>query len=370
MKKLICLMLIATMCVTEISAIEGISARSAILMTENGEVLWENNADERLEPASVTKIMTLILVAEAIEEGRISLDDVITVSQYASSMGGSQIWLKEGEQMSVRDMLKALVVVSANDAATALAECIGGTEETFVRMMNDKAEELGMTNTTFVNCNGLDAEGHLTTARDIAIMSREALKHDIIFEYTKIWMDYIRNGESVLVNTNKMIRKYAGMTGLKTGYTSSAGYCLSATAERDGLSLIAVTMKNSTTDERSADITSMLNYGFANYKCVDVRNEVTIPEVAVELGKVDYVETELGGENEIVLSKNAENIEYVAEIAETIQAPVTKGEKVGEIVVKIDGKNVKTLDITAAETIEKLTLKEIFTKLMCIAISR
>ncbi|MBQ6933763.1 MAG: D-alanyl-D-alanine carboxypeptidase [Clostridia bacterium] len=370
MKKLICLMLIATMCVTEISAIEGISARSAILMTENGEVLWENNADERLEPASVTKIMTLILVAEAIEDERINLDDVITVSQYASSMGGSQIWLKEGEQMSVRDMLKALVVVSANDAATALAECIGGTEETFVRMMNDKAEELGMTNTTFVNCNGLDAEGHLTTARDIAIMSREALKHDIIFEYTKIWMDYIRNGESVLVNTNKMIRKYAGMTGLKTGYTSSAGYCLSATAERDGLSLIAVTMKNSTTDERTADITAMLNYGFTNYKCIDVQEKTEIPEISVQLGKQEYVATKLATDEKLVVAKNDENIEFIAEVDEKIKAPIAEDQKVGELTVKSDGKILKTIDIVASETVEKLTLKEIFTELMCIVLSR
>lgn len=370
MRKFICLMLGFVLLTSNIYAIEGIKAKSAILMAENGEVLWENNADERLEPASVTKIMTLVLVAEAVEKGQIALDDVVTVSKYAASMGGSQIWLEEGEKMSVQDLLKALVVVSANDAAVALAEHIAGTEQTFVKMMNEKASALGMKNTTFINCNGLDAEGHLTTARDIALMSKEAMKHDIIFEHTKIWMDYIRNGQSVLVNTNKMIRKYAGMTGLKTGYTSSAGYCLSATAERDGLSLIAVTMKNSTSDERTADITAMLNYGFTNYKCVDIQKEADLPEVAVKLGKAPFVKTELQGSDKILIEKHAENIEYIVNVEEEIEAPVEKGQKIGNLEVKSNGEILKNMEITAAESVEKLTLKEIFIKLMCVVLSR
>ncbi len=370
MKRFVCLILVFALCVFNVYAIDGIRAKSAILMAENGDVLWENNADERLEPASVTKIMTLILVAEAVENGQISMDDVVTVSSYAASMGGSQIWLEEGEKMCVRDLLKALIVVSANDAAVALAEHVAGTEETFVKMMNDKAEDLGMNNTTFINCNGLDAQGHLTSARDIAIMSREALKHDIIFEYTKVWMDHIRNGESVLVNTNKLIRQYAGMTGLKTGYTSTAGYCLSATAERDGLSLIAVTMKNTTTDERSADITAMLNYGFANYKCVNIMDEISMPEVDVLLGKREFVPVVVDGEAEIIINKNIDDITYNIQVEDEIRAPVVKGQKIGNVEIKTGESTIKTLEIIAGEPVEKLSLKEIYTELMRIVLSR
>ena len=370
MKKFICMVMVFVLCINSTYAMDGIKARSAILMAENGEVLWENNADEKLEPASVTKIMTLILVSEAIENRQISMEDVVTVSGYAASMGGSQIWLEEGERMTVRDLLKALIIVSANDSAVALAEHTAGTEENFVKKMNEKASKLGMTNTTFINCNGLEAEGHLTTARDIAIMSREALKHDIIFEFTKIWMDYIRNGESVLVNTNKLIRQYAGMTGLKTGYTSTAGYCLSATAERDGLSLIAVTMKNGTTDERSADITAMLNYGYTNYRCLDVMDEIDIPEVGVVLGKKELVPIELGGGSTIITDKNCEEMEYIIKIDDEIKAPVIKGQEVGSIEIKAGGNIVKNLKIIASETVEKLSLKEIYTELMRIVLSR
>ncbi|MBR4879955.1 MAG: D-alanyl-D-alanine carboxypeptidase [Clostridia bacterium] len=370
MKRVVCFILVLVLCTCHVNAVDGIMAKSAILMTENGEVLWEKNADERLEPASVTKIMTLILVAEAIERGKISEDDTIVVSNYASSMGGSQIWLEEGERMPLTDVLKALVVVSANDAAVALAEHVAGTEEAFVNMMNDKAQELGMTNTSFINCNGLEAQGHLTSARDIAIMTREALKHDIIFEYTKIWMDYIRNGESVLVNTNKLINKYAGMTGLKTGYTSSAGYCLSATAERDGLSLIAVTMKNASTDERSADITAMLNYGFANYKVCDITEEIKTDEVAVLLGAKEKVKTQFDGDGKIVCSKNDEMPEVVIDIAEEIKAPVEVGQGIGFAEVKIAGETVKTIEIVTAERVDKLSLKEIFVQLMSVILSR
>ena len=370
MKKFICMVMVFVLCINSTYAMEGIKARSAILMAENGEVLWENNADEKLEPASVTKIMTLILVSEAIENRQISMDDVVTVSGYAASMGGSQIWLEEGERMTVRDLLKALIIVSANDAAVALAEYTAGAEESFVKKMNEKAAQLGMKNTTFVNCNGLEAEGHLTTARDIAIMSREALKHDIIFEFTKVWMDHIRNGESVLVNTNKLIRQYAGMTGLKTGYTSTAGYCLSATAERDGLSLIAVTMKNATTDERSADITSMLNYGFANYRCLDVMDETDIPEVNVALGKQKLVPVELEGSSKIIVNKDSNELEYIIEIDDEIRAPVMKGQEIGKIEIINGENNIKSLKIIASETVEKLSLKEIYVELMRIVLSR
>ena len=370
MKKTICFVLLIALCSFRVNAVEGIMAKSAILMTESGEVLWEKNADERLEPASVTKIMTLILVAEAIEQGKISVDDIVVVSNYASSMGGSQIWLEEGERMPLADVLKALVIVSANDAAVALAEHIAGTEETFVSMMNDKAQALGMTNTSFINCNGLEAQGHLTSARDIAIMTQEALKHDIIFEYTKIWMDYIRNGESVLVNTNKLINKYAGMTGLKTGYTSSAGYCLSATAERDGLSLIAVTMKNNTVDERSTDITAMLNYGFANYKVYDITEEIKTDDVAVLLGTKESIQIQLKGDGKIVCAKNDEVPEVTVRIAEEIKAPVEEGQNIGFADVKIAGETVKTIEIIAAESVEKLSLKEIFVQLMSVILSR
>ena len=243
-----------------------IKAKSAVLMEPNtGKVLYESNSDEKLPPASITKIMSLLLVMEAIDRGDISLETVVTSSEHACSMGGSQIWLEPGETMTVNDLLKAAVIASANDACVALGETVAGSEEGFVALMNERANELGMTNTHFVNCTGLDAEGHLTTAYDVAVMSSALIKHDLIKDYSTVWMDSLRDGKSELVNTNKLVRFYEGTTGLKTGTTSTAKYCLSATAERNGLELVAVVMAGETSNDRFSGAKKLLDYGFANY---------------------------------------------------------------------------------------------------------
>ena len=243
-----------------------IKAKSVVLMEPNtGKVLYEANSDEKLPPASITKIMSLLLVMEAIDRGDITLETVVTASEHACSMGGSQIWLEPGETMTVNDLLKAAVIASANDACVALGETVAGSEEGFVALMNERANELGMTNTHFVNCTGLDAEGHLTTAYDVAVMSSALIKHDLIKDYSTVWMDTLRDGKSELVNTNKLVRFYEGTTGLKTGTTSTAKYCLSATAERNGLELVAVVMAGESSNDRFGGAKKLLDYGFANY---------------------------------------------------------------------------------------------------------
>ena len=274
MKKLAAALLAAALLVLPAQAVSGaptVDAAAAVLMEkETGAILYEQNAHDKLEPASVTKVMSLLLVLEAIDDGRLALDDMVTVSAHAASMGGSQVYLKEGEQMSVDDMLKAVAVVSGNDAAVALAEHLAGSEEGFVEQMNQRAAELGMTDTCFVNCTGLPAAGHLTSAHDIAVMSRALIQHPKIRDYTTIWMDSIRGGQFQLANTNKLVRFYEGATGLKTGSTDAAGYCLSATAERDGMELIAVVLKAKTSEQRFESAKSLLNFGFANYTLTDV----------------------------------------------------------------------------------------------------
>jgi D-alanyl-D-alanine carboxypeptidase (penicillin-binding protein 5/6) len=290
--KIVCLILILAFCFsTFVFALDKnesnaeVKAKSAVLMDVNtGTVLLQQNKDERLAPASVTKIMTLLLVFEALDSEKIKLTDMVTVSENAASMGGSQIFLEVGESMSVDDMIKSVVVASANDAAVALAEFVGGSESAFVKMMNDRAAELGMTNTNFENATGLDddTKNHLTTAYDIALMSRELLKHDKITEYTTIWMDTVRNGEFGLSNTNRLVRFYKGITGLKTGSTDKAGFCISASAKRDNLHLIAVIMGSESSSIRNAEAAKLLDYGFANYDIY--RNEETI-KVEITLGE-------------------------------------------------------------------------------------
>ena len=260
---------------------DSIPAKSAILMDQqSGRVLFEQNADEPVAPASITKIMTLLLVIEALEEGKISLEDKVVTSELAASMGGSQIWLEPGEEMTVDELLRAVAIASANDASVALAEHVAGSEPAFIERMNKRAAQLGMQNTRFLNCTGLDEEGHVTTARDVAIVSRELISHPMIIEYSTIWMDELRNGETQLVNTNKLVRFYPGATGLKTGTTSIAGSCLSATATRDGLSLVAVVMGAPNSDSRFAAARGLLDYGFANYV------SVTPPSIADRLTPV------------------------------------------------------------------------------------
>ena len=343
-----------------------LDCKSAILMEANtGEVLYEQNADEALPPASVTKIMTLLLVMEAIDEGRIKLDDTVTASAHAASMGGSQIYLKEGERMSVEDMVKSVVISSANDAACALAEFVSGSETAFVTRMNERARELGMTNTTFENTNGLDdtAKNHLTSARDIAIMSRELIKHKKILEYSSIWMDTVRNGLFGLTNTNRLVRFYRGCTGLKTGSTAKAGFCISATAERDGMSLICVIMGSPTRDVRNAAATSLLDWGFANYGVYS-----HIPEELEELdvlgGSQNKVKVKYDGFSHVTKKNNVFGIEYKIELPENVSAPVKKGDVVGKTVFTLDGKTVGERDIIADGDVSRISFLELWYRLL------
>ena len=333
-----------------------IDAESAILMEiRTGRVLYEKNADEPLPPASVTKVMTVLLVAEAIDAGTISLSDTVTASTRASKMGGSQIYLKEGEQMSVDDLLKSVVVASANDAAVALAEYVAGSEEAFVARMNERAAELGMEHTHFENTNGLDdtTTAHLTTARDIALMSCELLKHEWIQNYTKIWMDTVRGGTFGLTNTNRLIRFYKGATGLKTGSTSRAKFCISASAERDGLGLVAVIMASPTRDVRNAAASALLDYGFANYSFWHKKSE-TVGALPVTGGTARTVSA-VSADSSFVTDKGADK-KATAEIvlSETLAAPVEKGAKIGEIVYRIGETELARVDVLAGETVEKI----------------
>lgn len=343
-----------------------LECKSAILMEAGtGAVLFEQNADEALPPASVTKIMTLLLVMEAIEQGKIKLDDTVTVSAYASSMGGSQIYLKEGEEMSVEDMLKSVVIASANDAACALAEFVSGSEEAFVRQMNERAKELGMENTKFENTNGLDdtAENHVTSARDIAIMSRELIKHKKILEYSSIWMDTVRGGTFGLTNTNRLVRFYRGCTGLKTGSTAKAGFCISATAERDGVSLICVIMGAETRDVRNALATRLLDFGFANFG-VYRHSPETLDDVAVKCGMRDTVKAGYDA-FEITLPKtDVSRVKYKVELPEYVSAPIEKGDKVGRVIFTLDGKEIGSREVYAEESVEKISFMELWLRIL------
>lgn len=345
-----------------------ITSRAAILMEkETGEILYAQNEHEKLEPASVTKVMTMLLTMEAIDAGKLHYDDIVTVSANAAAMGGSQVYLKEGEQMTVEDMLKAVCVASGNDACVALAEHISGVTELFVEQMNNRAKELGMNDTHFVNCNGLTAEGHLTSAYDIAVMSRELLlHHDDIHRFSTIWMDSIRGGEFQLANTNKLIRFYDGATGLKTGFTSTAGYCISATAERDGMELIAVIMKGETADSRNTDAKALLNYGFSTYALVNVMPDESFAPVPVALGTADTVQPQLAEQgSHLLLPKNqVGDLQQSVVVAESLTAPVEKGQKLGELTVT-DGTNaLVTIPITAAEAVPRLTWSEMYVHLL------
>ncbi len=354
--------------------LSGIQAKSAMLMASDGTVIFEQNADESLPPASVTKIMTMLLTMEAIDAGRVSLDDMITASANASAMGGTQIYLKEGEQMSLRDLLKSIAVGSANDAAVAVAEYLGGSEEAFVQQMNERAKELGCTGTTFVNPNGLDTDGEetKTTARDLARMSQELIRHPAIFDYTTIWMDTVRDGTFQLANTNKLLRQYDGLTGLKTGYTSAAGFCISATAEKDGLSLIAVVMAEENKEARNADITAMLNYGFSNYAMAPVLEEgETLPQLAVALGKESSVPLELEDDTPVLLPKDkAEQVERMVEIEDTVSAPVEKGRRVGEVVLTAGGEEIARRNILTSAAVEKKGVADLYRDLLGILLMK
>ena len=336
-----------------------IKAKSVVLMEPNtGKVLYESNSDEKLPPASITKIMSLLLVMEAIDRGDISLETVVTASEHACSMGGSQIWLEPGETMTVNDLLKAAVIASANDACVALGETVAGSEEGFVALMNERAGELGMTNTHFVNCTGLDAEGHLTSAYDVALMSSALIKHDLIKDYSTVWMDTLRDGKSELVNTNKLVRFYEGTTGLKTGTTSTAKYCLSATAERNGLELVAVVMAGESSNDRFGGAKKLLDYGFANYNysSIDAGLEGKL-KLEVLKGTQKTVEVSPQSTLNVLLPKSASGkIERKTVLSENVTAPVKKGDVLGTVTVTLDGEQLGEIPLVAKNSVKRLTL--------------
>ena len=346
-----------------------IPAKAAILIdAATGTVLYEQDAHTPLPPASVTKVMTMLLIMEAIDDGRIGWEDMVTASATAAAKGGSQIYLKEGETMSVATLLKSVAVSSANDAACALAEHIAGSETAFVSQMNQRAKELGMNETNFVNCTGLDddetAENHRTSAYDIALMSRELLtKHPDIKKYTTIWMDTVRDGSFGLSNTNKLVRFYQGATGLKTGYTSQAGFCLSASAERDGMELIAVVLGCDTSAERFAACKSMLDHGFAGYALIEPQldRQVGVP---VKLGTVSQVQAVPADEGAVLIDKAQKNtVNIKVELSEGVEAPVSKGQRLGTMTVRSGEQILAEVPLVAAEPVARLSWGEIFVRM-------
>ncbi len=340
----------------------GLDCKSAILMeAETGSVLYEQNADAALPPASVTKVMTLLLVMEAIEDGRIRYEDKARASKNACSMGGSQIYLEENEEMSVEDLLKSVIIASANDAAVVLAEYVCGTEEAFVAQMNQKARALGMKNTFFENTNGLDdtTEKHLTSARDIAIMSRELIKYPKITEYSSIWMDTIRNGEFGLTNTNRLIRFYKGATGLKTGSTSKAGFCISATAKRDGMGLICVIMGAPSRDVRNAEAASLLDYGFSNYGIYSANGE-PINDISILKGTKPSIDAEYREYSRVLKKSEQGKVERSINLPQAVEAPVRAGDVIGSVVYKIGDREIGRTDILASEAVERLNFGNAF----------
>lgn len=352
---------------TYVKAEEKLDARSAILIeAQTGTVLYEMNADTPLPPASVTKIMTLLLVMEAVDNEKIALNDNVTISEKAASMGGSQIFLEVGEIMCVEDLLKSVIIASANDAALALAEYILGSEEEFVKAMNEKAAALGMKNTYFENTNGLDdtTTKHLISARDIAIMSAELIvKHPSILNYTTIWQDTVRNGQFTLSNTNKLVRFYPGANGLKTGSTAKAKFCISASAERNGMQLIAVVMGSSTKDARNAIAKQLFDYGFANYAYVNSPNENNITS-KIDFGTKNTFKC--GYDSFAYLTQKSKNIkiEHEVSLRDNIQAPISKGDTVGEVIYKIDGQIVGKQNVVALESIKRLTYSDLFKRIL------
>ena len=344
----------------------GLTARAAVLMNaETGRILYSVNETQQLPEASITKIMTMLLVFEAYDEGKIKMDDAVTCSEYAASMGGSQIWLEPGETMTVDELIKAALVGSANDACVALGEHIAGSNEAFVSMMNARAEELGMTDTFYCNCTGLDADGHVTSARDIAIASAELLRHDKVTDYTRIWMDTLRDGKLQLTNTNKLIRHYNGAIGLKTGTTSKAGCCISAAARRDGMTLIAVILGAPDSKSRFADARKLLDHGFAGYELTDVSEiEIDLPEISVVGGMEKTVGTYADVAGYVLTGKGkGKQIEAVVELPGSIEAPVEAGQPIGIVRLVLDGENVGQYDICSDRASEKVTFSAAFHEL-------
>lgn len=346
-----------------------VKAKSAVLMdASTGEVLFSLNENEKAYPASVTKIMPLLLFMEAIDSGKMALTDTVTASSVAAGKGGSQIWLKEGETMTVDELLRATAIASANDACTALGEHIAGSEEAFVKMMNERAAELGMQNTHFVNCSGLDDDTteHLTTAYDIALMSKELLSHERIKTYTTVWMDSLRDGATQLVNTNKLVRFYSGTTGLKTGTTSKAGHCLSASAERDGLHLIAVVLGASNSTDRFESAKAMLNWGFANFETVTPEiDSSSFKEVRVLKGTVRNIKPEITGVKPLTLKAGQKGkIETVIDLCENVQAPVEENQVLGSVTLKIGDEVISEYNLISQSAVEKTKISHIMLRFL------
>ena len=343
-----------------------LTSHAALLMEKStGEILYAQNEHDALPPASVTKIMTVLLTMEAIDSGRIALDDMVTVSAYAAGMGGSQVFLAEGEQMSVDDLLKAVCVSSGNDAAVALAEHVAGVTELFVEQMNNRARELGMKDTHFVNCTGLTAEGHVTSAHDIALMSRELLlHHPEVRNYTTIWMDTLRSGTFGLSNTNKLIRFYEGATGLKTGFTQEAGYCISATAERDGMELIAVVLHCASSTDRFESAKALLNYGFSNYALV-TPEPGELPAVPVTLGTSMEITPVLADETPILIDKAlAASVETNVRVDGSVTAPVEAGQTLGTLTITSSGQTIAERDLVAPESVGALRWGDVYLQML------
>ena len=368
MKKLCALALCLALCVGLLpsaawAAGPEVKAKAVLLMEKStGEILYEEHGEEPLELASVTKVMTMLLIMEALEDGALTPDTMVAVSANAAGMGGSQVYMKEGETFSVHDMLKAIAVASGNDACVAMAEHLAGSEAAFVERMNARAAELGMENTVFCNCTGLPAEGHHSTAHDIALMSRELiLKHPDIRTYTTIWMDTLRDGSFQLANTNKLIYYYDGATGLKTGSTDAAGYCVSASARREGMELIAVVLGSPTSKERFNTAKALLNYGFGAYALADVTPEQPLPALPVQLGQAEQVELALAQTGKLLVKKEERSkVTSELQLEETLKAPVTQGQEVGKLVVSVDGKERMTIPVVTQTQVPRLTFSGMF----------
>lgn len=341
---------------------DSVSAPSAVLMeSSTGKIVYEKNSHEQRPCASVTKVMTLLLVFEAIDRGKLSLEDTVTASEHAASMGGSDIWLENDETMSADDMIKATVVASANDAAVALAEHLSGSEDAFVEQMNNRAKELGMNDTVFKNCNGLDEEGHVTSANDVAIMSRELTKHEKIFDYTSIWLDNLRDGKTQIVNTNKLLKTYNGITGLKTGTTDDAGCCMSATATRGDVSLISVVLGCESGKQRFADAAALLDYGFANIAVKELKTPEEMPQSLDVVGGMEKtVDLQCDVDSNVVVDKSADaDIKTELDLPENLEAPVEENQVVGSLKFTVNGET-KIFDITARQQVEETSFGSIF----------
>lgn len=344
-----------------------INVKSSILMSlDTGDVIKQNNAYEHLSPASVTKLMSILLILEAIDSGKIKLTDEVAATENAVSKGGSQIWLEVGEKMTVNDLFKAVVIASANDACTLLGEYVAGSDSAFVDMMNKRVETLGLKNSHFENCTGLDDEitNHYSCAYDLAVIAKEVMKHKLILKYSTVWLDSLRNGKTELNNTNKMINKYNGMTGLKTGTTSNAGFCLCATATRDGMSFVSVVLGAQTSDERFALTQELLDYGFANYKLDNIKiDNSKLKTIKVKNGVDKSITPKCELNKKLLLPKNSDKITYKYSFLDEVKAPVKKGDKLGVITVYSGNKKISSIELKSDKNIKSVTFLYIFKKM-------